>query len=174
MSGSGDGPTGPDLGQGIAADELKDGALLAGHIGGDAVRVYDLKRLTGRASPGFAATFLDRFIGLFTLIGFSVVAFAADPTLWSAGVTLPIAVLVAVLAGVLCFGFSRLGRGHRLSPGRADRAVRQSGAAGRHPQALGRRLETVRARGQGGGVLLAGRPRRAHRRSRRRGRRDSR
>ena len=55
--------------------------------------------------------------------------------------------------------------------GRAGRAVRQSRARGRHPQALGRRRKAVRARGQGGGVLLARRSRRAHRRSRARRRR---
>ena len=48
---------------------------------------------------------------------------------------------------------------------RSRRAVRQPGAAGRHPQALGRRRPAVRARGQGGGVLLARRSCRARRRS---------
>ncbi len=37
MSGSGDGPAGPDLGKGIPAEELLDGSLLAGHVGDDAV-----------------------------------------------------------------------------------------------------------------------------------------
>ena len=55
--------------------------------------------------------------------------------------------------------------------GRTGRAVRQSGPAGRDPQAFGGRLQSVRARGQGGGVFFARRSRRAHRRSqsRRRG-----
>ena len=48
---------------------------------------------------------------------------------------------------------------------RARRPVRQSRAEGRHPQALGGRRQAVRARGQGGGVLLARRSRRAHGRS---------
>ena len=48
--------------------------------------------------------------------------------------------------------------------GGLDLAVRQHRAQGRDPQALGRRRAAVRARGQGGGVLLAGRSRGAHRR----------
>ena len=81
--------------------------FLVSNIGGDAVRVYDLNRLTGEGSRGFAATFLDRFVGLFVLIGYSLVAFAVNPDLWSPGVTIPMIALVTVLGGVLAFGFSR-------------------------------------------------------------------
>ena len=86
--------------------------FLISNIGGDAVRIYDLKRLTGKGLPGFAATFLDRFVGLFTLICFSVVAYAATPDLWGMALWVPIVALGMMLLSVLCFGFSR-----RLSGG---------------------------------------------------------
>ncbi|MDP6039500.1 MAG: lysylphosphatidylglycerol synthase transmembrane domain-containing protein [Candidatus Latescibacteria bacterium] len=81
--------------------------FMVGNIGGDAVRIYDLKRLTGKGVSGFAATFLDRFIGLFTLSCFSVVAFVLTPALWTPGLITPIAVLGLGLLSILCFGFSR-------------------------------------------------------------------
>lgn len=101
--------------------------FLVSNIGGDAVRIYDLKRLTGRTTPGFAATFLDRFIGLFFLIFFSVIAYGMTPRLWGTALWLPIGTLAGGLLGVLCFGFSRrlsgvaLGAGQRVLP---DRVVR--------------------------------------------------
>jgi len=81
--------------------------FMVGNIGGDAVRVYDLKRLTGKGVSGFAATFLDRFIGLFVLILFSAIAFAASGHLWSVSIGLPILALSVGLLGILSFGFSR-------------------------------------------------------------------
>ncbi|MCD6333979.1 MAG: flippase-like domain-containing protein [Candidatus Latescibacteria bacterium] len=54
--------------------------FLVGNIGGDAIRVYDVRRLTKDGSPAFAATFLDRFIGLFTLTWFSLAAYFLAPT----------------------------------------------------------------------------------------------
>jgi uncharacterized protein (TIRG00374 family) len=96
--------------------------FLVSNIGGDAVRVYDLNRMTGQGSRGFAATFLDRFVGLFVLILFSLIAFSANPELWSLGIAVPVAALVIVLAGILAFGFSRrlsafiLGIAQRFAP----------------------------------------------------------
>ncbi|MCZ6632839.1 MAG: lysylphosphatidylglycerol synthase transmembrane domain-containing protein [bacterium] len=81
--------------------------FMVGNIGGDAIRVYDLKRMTGRGTAGFAATFLDRLIGLFTLSCFSVVAFAGSPGLWDSVLWMPIGCLGLGLFGILCFGFSR-------------------------------------------------------------------
>jgi uncharacterized protein (TIRG00374 family) len=81
--------------------------FLVSNIGGDAVRVYDLRRMTGEGSPGFAATFVDRFIGLFTMILFSLAAYAASPTVWSPALLAPILALSGILAGVLAVGFSR-------------------------------------------------------------------
>ncbi len=40
--------------------------VLLGNIGGDALRVYDIRRLSGTTSGGLAATAVDRFIGLFS------------------------------------------------------------------------------------------------------------
>jgi uncharacterized protein (TIRG00374 family) len=99
--------------------------FLVSNIGGDAVRIYDLKRLTGKGLSGFAATFLDRFIGLFTLICFSVFAYAFSPELWGMALWIPILALGVVLLAVLCFGFSRrlsglaLRLGSRVLPARA-------------------------------------------------------
>jgi uncharacterized protein (TIRG00374 family) len=81
--------------------------FLVSNIGGDAVRIYDLKRLTGQGLAGFAATFLDRFIGLFTLICFSIVAYALSPGLWGMALWMPILLLAILLLAVLIFGFSR-------------------------------------------------------------------
>ncbi len=98
--------------------------FLVSNIGGDAVRIYELKRLTGRGLPGFAATFLDRFIGLFTLICFAIVAYAFSPELWGPALWMPILALGCALLGVLVFGFSRrlsgfmLGIGRRIFPPR--------------------------------------------------------
>ena len=81
--------------------------FLISNIGGDAMRVYDLKSLTGRATAGFAAIFMDRFIGLFTLIVFCIAAFATEPDLWTPGLVWPMGALALAIAGILCFGFSR-------------------------------------------------------------------
>ncbi len=81
--------------------------FLVSNIGGDAVRIYDLNRMTGRGLAGFAATFLDRFIGLFVLICFAIVTYPFAPELWGATVWVPILGLSLGLLGVLCFGFSR-------------------------------------------------------------------
>jgi uncharacterized protein (TIRG00374 family) len=101
--------------------------FLVSNIGGDAVRVYDLRRLTGKGSPGFAATFLDRFIGLFVLILFSVVALLADPGLLTPAIGAAVGVLAAALAGILCFGFSR--RLSSLVMGPAERWIPRRAAA---------------------------------------------
>ena len=103
--------------------------FMVGNIGGDAIRVYDLNRLTGKGISGFAATFLDRFIGLFTLSCFSVAAFVLTPDLWSPALTTPIALLGAGLLAVLCVGFSRrlsvtvVSLGRRFLPGRLAQLV---------------------------------------------------
>jgi uncharacterized protein (TIRG00374 family) len=89
--------------------------FLVSNIGGDAVRVYDLNRTTGKGSEGFAATFLDRFVGLFVLILFSLIAFASNPDLWSPGLAIPMFALVGALVGILVFGFSRRLSGWILS-----------------------------------------------------------
>ena len=49
--------------------------VLLGNIGGDALRIYDVKRLTGEGSGGAAATFVDRFIGLFSTCTLALTAY---------------------------------------------------------------------------------------------------
>jgi hypothetical protein len=48
MGGSdGDAPQGPDLASGVPVDQIADGSMLAGHVGGEAV---PLARQAGRAA----------------------------------------------------------------------------------------------------------------------------
>ena len=49
--------------------------VLPGNIGGDALRIYDIRRLTGESSGGIAATVMDRFIGLFSTTTLALLAF---------------------------------------------------------------------------------------------------
>ena len=82
--------------------------VLLGNIGGDALRIYDIRRLTGSATAGVAATVVDRFIGLFstcTLALGAYLALDADNVLVPALAPVWIALVV-----VLALGFSqRLG-----------------------------------------------------------------
>ncbi len=41
--------------------------FLLGNVGGDAFRIYDIRRYSNRTDAAFATVFLDRFIGFFTL-----------------------------------------------------------------------------------------------------------
>ena len=45
------------------------------NIGGDAMRIYDIRRLTGESSGGIAATVMDRFIGLLSTSTLALLAF---------------------------------------------------------------------------------------------------
>ena len=49
--------------------------VLPGNIGGDAMRIYDIRRLTGESSGGIAATVMDRFIGLLSTSTLALLAF---------------------------------------------------------------------------------------------------
>ncbi len=83
--------------------------VLLGNIGGDAMRIYDIRRLTGESSGGVAATMMDRFIGLFSTCG---LALAAYPLIVGTAnnSSLLVSVLVPVWLGlivVLAMGLSR-------------------------------------------------------------------
>ena len=81
--------------------------VLLGNIGGDALRIYDIKRLTGKSSGGVAATFMDRFIGLFSTCS---LALAAYPMISGAAGAWVVSVLIPVWLGLVVFlamGLSR-------------------------------------------------------------------
>ncbi|MEW6753674.1 MAG: lysylphosphatidylglycerol synthase transmembrane domain-containing protein [Candidatus Latescibacterota bacterium] len=76
--------------------------VLLGNIGGDALRIYDVRRLTGRGSAAVAATVMDRFIGLFSTCSLALVAYpliAGAQRAWLVSALVPVWLgLVAVLA----------------------------------------------------------------------------
>ncbi len=83
--------------------------VLLGNIGGDAMRIYDIRRLTGESSGGVAATVMDRLIGLFStcclaLASYPFIAATASKS------SLLVSVLIPVWLGlivVLTMGLSR-------------------------------------------------------------------
>ena len=82
--------------------------VLLGNIGGDALRIYDIRRLTGEGTGGAAATFMDRFIGLFSTCSLAIIAYAMVAEVRAGGklvmVLFPIWLALVVL---LCMGLSR-------------------------------------------------------------------
>lgn len=81
--------------------------VLLGNIGGDAMRIYDVRRLTGETSRGAAATFMDRFIGLFSTCCLALGACALVAAVRRPGlVTLLVAVWLGLVA-LLAMGLSR-------------------------------------------------------------------
>ncbi len=82
--------------------------VLLGNIGGDALRIYDIRRLTGEGTGGAAATFMDRFIGLFSTCSLALVAYFMVAEVRAGGklviVLFPIWLALVVL---LCMGLSR-------------------------------------------------------------------
>lgn len=117
--------------------------VLLGNIGGDAMRIYDIRRLSGQASGGVAATVMDRFVGLFSTCTIALAAYLVLPEVHDlASVLVPIwlGLLVVMGAGVsrrAGLYFENLAR--RLLPARlADIAgsLRQSMGAYRHQYGL--------------------------------------
>ena len=81
--------------------------VLLGNIGGDAMRSYDIRRLTGQASGGVAATFMDRFIGLFSTSSLALIAYpliATSERVWLVSILVPIFMGLILL---LAMGLSR-------------------------------------------------------------------
>ena len=67
--------------------------VLLGNIGGDAMRIYDIRRLTGQSSSGIAATAMDRFIGLFSTCTLALIAYpliAGAQSAWVATILAPV------------------------------------------------------------------------------------
>ncbi len=85
--------------------------LLPGNIGGDAVRIYDVRRLTGATGRAAAATFMDRFIGLFSTCCLALGACALVAEVRRPGLVTLLGTVWLTLAAMLAMGLSRrLGR----------------------------------------------------------------
>ena len=85
--------------------------LLPGNIGGDAVRIYDVRRLTGATGRAAAATFMDRFIGLFSTCFLALGACALVADVRGPGLVTLLGTVWLSLAALLAMGLSRrLGR----------------------------------------------------------------
>lgn len=107
--------------------------VLLGNIGGDALRIYDVRRLTGRTSGAAAATFMDRFVGLLSTCTLALIACFAVADVRVPGV---ISVLVPVWAALLllmAMGLS--GRVGRLLEGLATSIL---------PDRVGRKAASLR------------------------------
>ncbi|MDW7679191.1 MAG: lysylphosphatidylglycerol synthase transmembrane domain-containing protein [bacterium] len=48
--------------------------FLIGYIGGDAVRIYDIRKSSGNSSSAVSAVFLDRFMGFFIITAMALIA----------------------------------------------------------------------------------------------------
>ncbi|MBI2505202.1 MAG: flippase-like domain-containing protein [Candidatus Latescibacteria bacterium] len=117
--------------------------VLLGNIGGDAVRIYDIRRLSGQASGGVAATVMDRFVGLFSTCTIALIAYLVLPEVHDlASVLVPIWLGLLVMLGA---GVSRRaglyleGQARRWGPQRLGDVVgslRQSMGAYRHQYGL--------------------------------------
>lgn len=81
--------------------------VLLGNIGGDALRIYDIRRLTGEGTGGAAATFMDRFIGLFSTCTLALVAFLAVSEVRAAKLVMVLVPIWLALIVLLCMGLSR-------------------------------------------------------------------
>lgn len=81
--------------------------ILLGNVGGDAMRIYDVRRLTGATSGGAAATFMDRFIGLFSTCSLALGACAVVAEVRRPGLVSLLASVWVALVVVLAMGLSR-------------------------------------------------------------------
>lgn len=82
-------------------------SFLIGNIGGDVVRVNDIRKEAGNGTAGFAATFLDRFLGFLALLSLSVLAYPLAATGVDSKLRAPMLVLAGAMGVVLVLGFSR-------------------------------------------------------------------
>lgn len=81
--------------------------VLLGNIGGDALRIYDVRRLTGDGSGAAAATFLDRFVGLFSTCTLAMTAFVLVDAVRAAGLVSIVFPVWLALVALLATGLSR-------------------------------------------------------------------
>jgi uncharacterized protein (TIRG00374 family) len=87
------------------------GQFLPAAIGGDAVRVVELGRLTHDAPEALASVLIDRLVGLMSLVGLAVVAVLVSGAGSRPGVVLAEAAFGAAAAGALALLFSSRLRG---------------------------------------------------------------
>lgn len=85
--------------------------VMPGSLGGDFVKIYSLKKILKRGKEGLAATFVDRFMGLFVLSIFSLLSsfylyFFSDIN-FNKNIALYIFVLFGVFIISIIFLFSR-------------------------------------------------------------------
>ncbi len=101
--------------------------VLLGNIGGDALRIYDVRRLTGRTIGAAAATFMDRFVGLLATCSLALIACFTVPEVRVPGVISVLVPIWGALVLLLAMGLSgRIGRfleimATRLLPDRIGR-----------------------------------------------------
>ena len=81
--------------------------VLLGNIGGAALRIYDIRRLTGEGTGGAAATFMDRFIGLFSTCSLALVAYLLVAEVRAAKLVMVLFPIWLALVVLLCMGVSR-------------------------------------------------------------------
>ncbi|MCP4725764.1 MAG: flippase-like domain-containing protein [bacterium] len=82
--------------------------FLLSFIGGDALRIYDISKSSGKNSHAVSTVFLDRFIGLLTLTVFAVIAAVLSMGMVDlSNVLLIIAGIFAVILFVLFFLYSK-------------------------------------------------------------------
>lgn len=81
--------------------------VLLGNIGGDALRIYDIRRLTGEGTGGAAATFMDRFIGLFSTCSLALVAYLLVAEVRAAKLVIVLFPIWLALVVLLFMGLSR-------------------------------------------------------------------
>ena len=81
--------------------------VLLGNIGGDALRIYDVQRLTGDLRGAAAATFMDRLIGLFATCSLALAALFIVDTIRESGIVSVIAPVWLGLIALFAMGLSK-------------------------------------------------------------------
>ena len=81
--------------------------VLLGNIGGDALRIYDVRRLTGDLRGAAATTFMDRLIGLFAACSLALTALFIVDAIRESGIASVIAPVWLCLIALFAMGLSR-------------------------------------------------------------------
>jgi hypothetical protein len=81
--------------------------LLLGNLGGDAMRIYDIRRLTGQSSAGVAATLIDRFVGLISTCTLALAVYPLVTGVEHAWVVSVLGPIWLTLLALVALGLSR-------------------------------------------------------------------